>query len=80
MLKVIDGRTTFVTDFNGHVDSLPTDIAEGEGPYVLAFAALVKTGKITAPGKYGVYREKNDKDETVFTVYKIKRNVEEPGD
>jgi hypothetical protein len=75
MLEVIDGRTTFVTNFNGHPDNLPTEEIKEEGPYVLAFAALVKSGKITAPGKYGVYRFQNDKDKTVFTVYRMKKEV-----
>lgn len=74
MLKVIDGVPTFVTDFNGHPDNLPEEKTKDEGPYVLAFAAMVKSGKITAPGKYGVYRTRNKDKKTIFTVYKMKKD------
>lgn len=70
-MEVIDGVKTYITDFDGNLDHLPVEIAEEEGPYILAFAAMAKSGRIRMPGKYGVYRTRSDEEKTVYTVYRI---------
>ncbi len=70
MLQTIQNRLVYVVEFNAMPKMPITWNTEEEKPYAIAFTSAIRSGIITAPGKYGIHLE-TKKDKDTYNIFKI---------